>query len=125
MGGDGATPFQVRRLVQDQLFKKAAGTSANFFKSYVEVKGAYIDSGYVDENAADPMTQMSNFFGGLFGKKKEIEYSSDGFYVGQKVQYKSSTFKKWVDAKVIGLNKDGTIDLDCRDKANPKLIREA
>merc|ERR1711871_1123398 len=99
MVGDGITGYECKRLAQNQMFKKAAGTSKNFFKSYVDVKGAYIDSGYVDEEAADPMTQMGNFFGGLFGQKKEREYSPDGFYVGQSVQYKSSTLKKWVDAK--------------------------
>mmetsp|Transcript_10780 Transcript_10780/g.16053 ORF Transcript_10780/g.16053 Transcript_10780/m.16053 type:complete len:238 (-) Transcript_10780:72-785(-) len=121
--GDGITPSECKALANNQLFKKAAGTAKNFFKSYVDVKGEYIDSGYVDASAADPMTQMGNFFGGLFGQKKEIEYSEDGFYVGQSVQYKSATFNKWMDAKVERLNKDGTIDLNCRDKANPKLIR--
>eukprot|EP00466_Bigelowiella_natans_P016037 jgi/Bigna1/146886/aug1.123_g21594 len=119
--GDGITGYECKRLAQDQLFKKAAGTSTNFFKNFVDVKGEYVESGYVDENAADPMTQFSNFFG--FGKKKEV--SPDGFYVGQNVQYKSATFNKWVDAKVERLNKDGTVDLNCRDRANPKLIRAA
>jgi len=120
--GGGITGYECKRLAQNQLFKKSAGTSQNFFKNFVDVQGEYVESGYVDQNAADPMSQMSNFFGGLFGKK-EIEYSEDGFYVGQAVQYKSATFGKWMDAKVVGLNNDGTIDLNCRDNADPKLIR--
>merc|ERR1712023_476126 len=123
MGGDGITAYECKRLAQNQLFKKAAGTSNNFFKSFVDVKGEYVDSGYVDDSAADPMSQIKNFWGGVFGVKQEVEMSEDGFYVGQRVQYKSATFNKWMDARVKSLNKDGTIDLDCRDRANPKLIR--
>ncbi|GAB5353254.1 hypothetical protein AAMO2058_000021600 [Amorphochlora amoebiformis] len=121
--GDGVTGYECKRLAQNQLFKKAAGTSQNFFKSYVDVKGEYVESGYVDADAPDAMSQMGNFFGGLFGAKKEVAKSEDGFFVGQRVQYKSATFNKWMDAKVQRLNKDGTIDLDVRDRANPSLIR--
>jgi len=46
------------------------------------------------------------------------------FSPGQRVQYRSSSNRgQWVDAVVRRINKDGTVDLDCRPKADPANLR--
>mmetsp|Transcript_40078 Transcript_40078/g.87479 ORF Transcript_40078/g.87479 Transcript_40078/m.87479 type:complete len:197 (+) Transcript_40078:51-641(+) len=44
------------------------------------------------------------------------------FPAGCNVEYFSTTYNRWVDAVVMGHNKD-TIALDCQASANPKLVR--
>jgi hypothetical protein len=43
--------------------------------------------------------------------------------VGERVQYWSDTFYKWVDAAVVKLNRDGSFDLDVKRGAHPGRIR--
>merc|ERR1719487_70156 len=43
--------------------------------------------------------------------------------VGERVQYWSDTFYKWVDAAVVKVNRDGSLDLDVKRGAHPNRIR--
>jgi len=45
------------------------------------------------------------------------------FRVGQEVEYLSSTYKEWIEGKVIAINADGTLDLDVREAADPSNVR--
>jgi len=48
----------------------------------------------------------------------------DEFEEGEVVQYLSLTFKQYVQATVKKVNDDGTIDLDCKSRAQRKKIRK-
>eukprot|EP00466_Bigelowiella_natans_P005573 jgi/Bigna1/138665/aug1.46_g13373 len=60
--------------------------------------------------------------GGLFGN---IFSASRKYEPGELVEYRSTTNKNWVGCRVVRVNEDGTIDLDIKPNADPKLIRKA
>ncbi len=45
------------------------------------------------------------------------------YAVGDAVEYHSSTFQSWIAAKVLAVNRDGTLELDVRSEAHPSLVR--
>eukprot|EP00186_Timspurckia_oligopyrenoides_P003740 CAMPEP_0182441358 /NCGR_PEP_ID=MMETSP1172-20130603/284_1 /TAXON_ID=708627 /ORGANISM="Timspurckia oligopyrenoides, Strain CCMP3278" /LENGTH=227 /DNA_ID=CAMNT_0024635565 /DNA_START=72 /DNA_END=755 /DNA_ORIENTATION=+ len=58
-----------------QLRRRVIGSAKDFFKSYIEVKGEYVDQGYVDEKSdvmGGIMSKVSGFFG-LGGNKEVLE----------------------------------------------------
>ena len=42
---------------------------------------------------------------------------------GERVEYLSSTLGQWIEARVGLVHSDGTIDLDCRERADPLRVR--
>lgn len=62
---------RISAVKEAEIRRKATGSARDFFKGYVEVEGAYVDSGYIDDSA-DTMGKMVDAFKSLFsGKKKE------------------------------------------------------
>lgn len=61
---------RVSAVKEAELRRKATGSAQDFFKSYVEIEGSYVDAGYVDEDA-DAIGKMVKGFKNLFGGKKE------------------------------------------------------
>ena len=43
---------------------------------------------------------------------------------GQHVEYNSLSYGRWVEAIVDYVHSDGTVDLDVRERADPRYIRE-
>lgn len=61
---------RVSAVKEAELRRKATGSSRDFFKGYIELKGSYIDAGYIDDSA-DAMGKISGAFKSLFGGKKK------------------------------------------------------
>jgi len=59
------------------------------------------------------------FLSGIMGGRS----SGDGFEAGESVQYRSSTNRDWVEARIMRINGDGSVDLDIKPMADPKRIR--
>lgn len=61
---------RVSAVKEAELRRRATGSAQDFFKSYVETEGTYIDAGYVDEDA-DVFGKMKDGFKNLFGGGKK------------------------------------------------------
>lgn len=59
---------RVSAIKEAEMRRSATGSAKDFFKSYVDVNGQYVDQGYVDESA-DAMGKIRGAFGKLFGGK--------------------------------------------------------
>ncbi len=59
---------RVSAIKEAEMRRSATGSAKDFFKSYVDVNGQYVDQGYVDDSA-DAMGKIKNAFGKLFGGK--------------------------------------------------------
>lgn len=61
---------RVSAVKEAELRRRATGSAQDFFKSYVETEGTYVDAGYVDEDA-DVFGKMKDGFKNLFGGGKK------------------------------------------------------
>lgn len=60
---------RVSAIKEAEMRRAATGSARDFFKSFVEVEGQYVDQGYVDEDA-DAMGKVGKWFGKTFGGRK-------------------------------------------------------
>jgi len=58
---------RISAMEEAALRRRVVGSAADFFKSYVEVKGEYVDQGYVDESS-DTMGKAAKAVQKFFGK---------------------------------------------------------
>eukprot|EP00168_Porphyra_purpurea_P005550 TRINITY_DN1661_c0_g1_i1.p1 TRINITY_DN1661_c0_g1~~TRINITY_DN1661_c0_g1_i1.p1 ORF type:complete len:219 (-),score=63.40 TRINITY_DN1661_c0_g1_i1:145-801(-) len=58
---------RISAMEEAALRRRVVGSAADFFKSYVEVKGEYVDQGYVDESS-DTMGKAAKAVQQFFGK---------------------------------------------------------
>ncbi|GAB0496489.1 hypothetical protein MMPV_007801 [Pyropia vietnamensis] len=58
---------RISAMEEAALRRRVVGSAGDFFKSFVEVKGAHVDQGYVDESS-DAMGKMSKAVQKFFGK---------------------------------------------------------
>lgn len=61
---------RVSAIKEAELRRKATGSAQDFFKSFVETEGTYVDAGYVDDSA-DAMGKMVGAMKSLFGGNKK------------------------------------------------------
>mmetsp|Transcript_9999 Transcript_9999/g.26663 ORF Transcript_9999/g.26663 Transcript_9999/m.26663 type:complete len:210 (+) Transcript_9999:301-930(+) len=59
---------RISAMQEAQLRRRVTGSARDFFKSFVDVKGEYVDAGYVDESA-DVMGSFVSKVGGWLGLK--------------------------------------------------------
>ena len=52
-----------------------------------------------------------------------VNTPNSSFHVNQKVEYYSSTHKKWYETVIIRVNTNNTLDLKCRRNADPRNVR--
>lgn len=58
---------RISAMEEAALRRRVVGSAGDFFKSFVEVKGAHVDQGYVDESS-DAMGKMNKAVQKFFGK---------------------------------------------------------
>lgn len=58
---------RISAMEEAALRRRVVGSAGDFFKSYVEVKGDYVDAGYVDESS-DTMGKVGKAVQQFFGK---------------------------------------------------------
>jgi hypothetical protein len=76
------------------------------------------------------MTTGSNSSAGVHENRPAVhesrpldKQSSSGYQVGEEVEYHSSSYNSWIAAQVLGINPDGTLELNVRPKASASLVR--
>lgn len=63
---------RISAMEEAALRRRVVGSAGDFFKSFVEVKGAHVDQGYVDESS-DAMGKMGKAVQSFFGKFTKID----------------------------------------------------
>lgn len=63
---------RISAMEEAALRRRVVGSAGDFFKSFVEVKGAHVDQGYVDESS-DAMGKMGKAVQKFFGKFTKVD----------------------------------------------------
>mmetsp|Transcript_18639 Transcript_18639/g.26238 ORF Transcript_18639/g.26238 Transcript_18639/m.26238 type:complete len:323 (+) Transcript_18639:617-1585(+) len=131
-GGTRGTKGTVGRMVSAYSIGQRVEYNSPSNKGWVSavVKKLNAD-GTVDldiKNRADPSSVRAAGRGGGAGGGLllgNIFSASRKYEPGELVEYRSTTNKDWVGCRVVRVNEDGTIDLDIKPNADPKLMRKA
>ena len=141
-------PYTAEHQHQDQRFAEGAALPEQAYgqEPGYQAQGYAQDKGYRQEPAysggrqnggSDPYQQEPAYGGGRqsggsnpMAHAQEVGYNGqeavqqvvEGFAVGEEVEYYSSTQLRWIKAQVQRVNKDGTIDLDVKQRASTHKV---
>ena len=141
-------PYPAEHQHQGQRFAEGAALPEQAYgqEPGYQAQGYAQDKGYRQEPAysggrqnggSDPYQQEPAYGGGRqsggsnpMAHAQEVGYNGqeavqqvvEGFAVGEEVEYYSSTQLRWIKAQVQRVNKDGTIDLDVKQRASTHKV---